>query len=178
MKIVMPAVLAIGLAGCANSGQVADGGAKLPAAESSPAFLDRSSSVENVSENDGLRGVLMLLDGKDDAGDFQQRVESLRSRGIVPAGWDFDAARPLSRGRLAYMVYQACKLRGGVIVTLSGPSERYCLRELQYIGMIGRGATYSPVSGMEYVAVLSRADGYLQTGKIPETSNAITGQQP
>jgi hypothetical protein len=176
MVIVVLAGVA-GLAGCgAGPGTLTGGGAKLVENENSAAFLDRISSQVNVSENDAMRGVLLVLDGKDQAATFEQRVETLRKRKIVAERWDCDAARPLTRGKLAYMVYQACKVPGGVILRLTGPSRRYCLRELQYREMMGDGFLMSPVSGMEYVAVLTRADVYRRTGEIPDITGKIEGE--
>ena len=51
---------------------------------------------------------------------------------------------------------------------LTGPSQRYCLRELQYRRIIGPGFILSKVSGMELVAVLARADAIRTTGEVPE----------
>ncbi len=161
------AMLLVTAAGCATPMQITGDDATLPKDDGSPEFLDRLSSSENVTENDALRGFLMLLDGKDDAGTFAKRVEALRAREIVSGQWDYRADRPLTRGKLAYMVYQACKLDGGVILTLTGPSQRYCLRELQFRGFMASGVTYAPVSGMEYIAVVTRADTFIETGELP-----------
>lgn len=166
-----------GLAGCgAGAGTLTGGEAKLVENENSAAFLDRISSQVNVSENDAMRGILLVLEGKDQAATFDQRVEALRKRKIVAERWDCDAARPLTRGRLAYMVYQACNFPGGIILHLAGPSQRYCLRELQYREMMGEGFLLGAVSGMEYVAVLTRADAYKRTGKIPDITGKIEGE--
>jgi hypothetical protein len=153
--------------GCAQAGRIEAADAVLPAGEGSAGFLDRMSSQEHATENDAFRAMLYLLDGKDELESFRQRVESLSQRGVVSSGWDFGADRPLTRGKLAYMVYQVCKVPGGLTLTLFGPSQRYCLRELQYRGMMGRGSMFGSVSGMELVAVLTRADAYLQTGQVP-----------
>jgi len=124
--------------------------------------------MENVSENDALRGVLMLMKETDAKSTFQQRVETLREKEIIAQHWNMDADRPLSRGKLAYMVYQATDFPGGIILTVAGPSQRYCLRELQYRQMMVSGALFMPVSGMEFISVLRRADVYNDTGKVPD----------
>jgi len=157
------------LAGCQAGGSIAAGESTLPPGEDSAAFFDRLSSQENVSENDAVRGLLYFVDGKDEAESFTQRVESLRGRGLVSDAWSFDADRPLTRGKLAYMIYQACDIPGGVTLLLTGPSQRYCLRELQYQGFVPPGSGWGPVSGIEYVSVLSRAAAYQETGEIPVT---------
>lgn len=169
------ALAAVFAAGCGQPGRIDGPAAKLPPGESSPAYLDRVASGKTVSENDAARGILLLLDGQDPAGTFQQRVEALRARGIVDASWDFQADRDLTRGKLAYMIWRACKLPGGVTLTLAGPSQRYCLRELQYRGFMAEGTMFTPVSGMEFLAVLTRADHYLQTGQVPEVLGGTGG---
>jgi len=165
---------AIWLGGC-NPGQISGGEAKLQAEGGSAGLLDRLSSAENVSENDAFHSLLMLLEGKDEHETFARRVAALRERKLLDETWDFQADRPITRGKVAYMVYQACHVPGGLILTLTGPSQRYCLRELQYREMMTDGAVYTPVSGMEFVAVLTRADHYLQTGDIPDTLRTAGG---
>ena len=164
-------------AGCGQGGQVRPAQAELPGQETSPAFLDRVASTPTVTENDALRGVLMLLDGKDDSESFAQRAEALKARRIVDPAWDFAADRAMTKGRLAYMLYLACKVPGGLTLTLTGPSQRYCLRELQFIGMMSSGATYADVTGLEFVAAITRADTYIQTGELPDLM-LTAGQQP
>ena len=169
-------VLLASLAGCASqAGKIEGAKATLPADDGSPGFLDRIASQATVSENDACRGVLMLLNAEDQAAAFEKRVEKLLARGILPGAGGHDAAKPIRRGKLAYMICQACKIRGGVILSLTGPSERYCHRELQYLQMMSGGSQFGRVSGMEFVAVLSRADVYVRTGKLPVIMEAIGG---
>jgi hypothetical protein len=167
----MMAALALALAagGCARGpGQINGGQATLPADDGSAGYLDRVSSVPTVSENDAARGILLLLEADDAGHTFAQRIETLRQRGVVGASWDMDANRPVTRGRLAYMIYTACDLRGGVINELAGPTRRYCLRELVFLGMMPEGSAAGRVSGMEMVAALTRADVYRREGKLPD----------
>ena len=167
-------VLVAGVAGCSPETMKIDGpDATLPADEGSPGFLDRMASQAVVSENDALRGILMMVDGKDEAKTFKQRAENLAGRGVLAGGWDHQAERPVTKGRLAYMIYTACKIRGGVVLMLTGPSQRYCLRELQYLHMMAGGSFYEKVTGMEFVAVLSRGDIFLRTGELPDIMEAI-----
>jgi hypothetical protein len=178
-RICLVAALCAGAAGCSGrEGGLLIAGidAKLPDNEDSAAFLDRISSQERVSENDAMRGILFLTDGNDSTTTFEQRVKMLAERKVVDASWEFGSHRPITKGRLAYMVYQACKVRGGVILTLIGPSQRYCLRELEYQKLMSEGTIYTDVTGMEYVAVLTRADSYLHDKKIPQVMAAGEGQ--
>ena len=166
-------VAATGLTGCGTSAGITGGQSAGPANENSAEYLDRLSSETEVTENDALSGMLLLLDGADEAGTFAQRVTALEQRGIVAGSWAHDSQRALTRGRLAYMICQACKIKGGVILRLLGSSQRYCLRELQYMEMMGDGMGWGEVTGMEMVAVLSRADTYIRTGKVPNRAGEI-----
>ena len=169
-------ILLAGVGGCqTGSPEIAGAEAALAKDAGSAAFLDRVSSQATVGENDTMRGILLLLDGKDTAESFARREQICRERRIIASGWDMRSGRPVTRGKLAYMVYQGCKMPGGVILTLTGPSQRYCLRELQYQGMIASGVMYSPVGGMEFIAVLTRADSYLTTGEVPEVLSTAGG---
>ncbi len=178
VKIKQPVMLLAALwlatvTGCGTQpGLVVSPEAALPAQENSAQFLDRISTQQVVSQNDAFRGLLLLSDGKDQSETFDQRVALLRQRGVIASRWSCRAEKSITRGKLAYMIYQSCNIPGGVILSLTGPSQRYCLRELQYQGFITEGAVYGQVTGMEFVAVLTRADAFLETGKIPEVLSA------
>ena len=169
IAVVLLAIAVVGVAtGCGRPNmKVVSAAATLPANEDSAAFLDRMSSLDTVGENDAMRSILLLLDEKDTAGSFEKRVKLLADRNIVPANWDFAAHRPITRGKFAYMIYQASKFPGGIILTLTGPSQRYCLRELQYHQVMASGALFAPVTGMELVGVLTRADEFIRNGNLP-----------
>ena len=162
--------------GCAPAEVAIDGAsATLPADDGSAEYLDRVSLVQQVLQNEAMRGILMLLEIDDADSTFQQRVDILRDRGLVVPSWRFQADRPITRGQAAYMIYQACDIRGGVILRITGPSQRYCLRELQYISMFSQGAVFTAISGGEYIAALGRADSYLQEGGLPEIRKISRG---
>jgi hypothetical protein len=167
-------VTAVMAAGCGEPGEITGGEVALAADEDSAAFLDRMSSQKTVTENDAARGLLMLTDGEDTAGTFEQRITALQANNIVSDCWDHNADRAVTRGRLAYMLYQATDMPGGVILTVAGPSQRYCLRELQYRGVMGKGAMFVPVTGLEFVSALNRADTYKQTGQVPDQAGSIS----
>jgi len=164
---ILAAALAFSAVACDGGPRelkIADGDAKLTAADSA-AFLDGLSGRTRVSEADAMKGMLLLL-GEEQETTFAKAVATLKRRGVVSGAWDFQADRHMTKGKVAYMIYRACGVRGGVTLTLLGPSQRYCLKELQYQGLMTAGLPYNKVSGMEYVGVLTRADEYRQTGKV------------
>ena len=172
-RILLLAAAGLFLGGCEWGNVEAQSPKALPDDEPSALYLDRASSLETVSYNDVCRGILLLMDDEDTCKTFDERVAKLRERNVIPAGWNLMAHRAVNRGRLAYMVYQALDFPGGVILTLTGPSERYCLRELQYREMMAKGSQSGLVTGMELVGVLGRADVYKRTGQIPDRAGEI-----
>ena len=152
--------------GCEN-GEIISRSENLPKGEDSAGFLDRVSSMHEVSENDAMRGILMLIDGDDTAESFQQRVLILQQRGIAAKSWDYVSDRGITRGKYAFMIYQAAKFRGGIILSVTGPSRRYCLRELQFKKVMCNGPMLTEIPGSEYVAVLGRADTFIRSGSVP-----------
>lgn len=170
IRLVTTALLATMAAGCCcqGTGEVLGSQATLPADGDSAGYIDRVSSERAVSENDAARGMLLLLEIDDTGWMFQRRIEELRKHNIVPEHWEMDANRPVTRGKLAQMTYNVCGLRGGIINELAGPSPRYCLREMVFLGMMSPGSVSGRVGGMEMVAVLSRADVYIREGELPD----------
>lgn len=166
--LVFAAVLAIN--GCSTyqaDAPVMQAG-QVPANEDSADFLDRASQLEIVDVDNALHGFFLLTDGEDTCSNFQSRLAKGIREGLVPSGWDPSGSQPLTKGELAYMAYKACGVKEkGVVLSLFGPSRRYCLRELQYRGMMAQGGTSMRVTGMELVAVITRADTYKRTGLFP-----------
>ncbi len=165
-------VFALGwaLSGCStyqtNSTVTQEG--RVPANEDSADFLDRASLLEVMDMDNALHGLYLLVDGEDTCDNFRSRFHTLRRRGLVGSNWTVTADQPLTKGRLAYMAYKACEVKEkGVILSVFGPSRRYCLRELQYRGMMAPGGESNRVTGMEFVAVITRADTYKRTGQFP-----------
>ncbi len=130
-------------------------------------YIDSLSSTETVTEALAVEGILQVL-GEEKKRTFADAVAYLKEKGIVGDKWSFKGDRNVTKGRVAYMVCRACDVKGGVTLRIFGPSPRYCLKELQYMGFMTEGQMYNTVSGMEYLAILSRADEFRQTGQVSE----------
>ena len=158
-----------------NQPQVQGGDVKLANVDSA-IYLDAISSMPTVSEAEAFKGVLLVLDEPHKA-TFAEVVTVLQERKIISPNWDFQAGRPITKGKIAYMTYQSCGLKGGLTLQLTGPSQRYCLKELQYRGLLSPGVTYNIVTGMEFLAILGRIDEFRQTGDVVGASAREGGQE-
>ncbi len=181
MKRILPfflPVMTIVLTSCqvaTETPKVTGGDVRLSGADSA-AYLDGISSNPTVTEAEAMKGILLVLDEKRKM-NFAEAVAALQERKIVASNWDFQADKAITRGRIAYMAYQAFGLKGGLTLWLTGPSQRYCLKELQFRGFMGAGISYNTITGMEYVSILGRIDEFRQTGKVTGASAREGGQE-
>lgn len=106
--------------------------------------------------------MLILADGQDTTKSFDERRAALQQRGIARAEWNHVADHVIDRGAVAAMVCKICKLSGGINLIVFGAAglgdRRYATRELIYREMLSNGPDYSPITGGELVAVVTRAD--------------------
>ena len=122
--------------------------------------------------DDGYRAVAILTRGKDDLKEPGKCRDFLVGRKIAREKWGLAPDKPLTKGKLAYMVCQALGIKGGVTMRLFGPSQRYCLFECQYLELMTGGATYEHVTGGELVSTIDRADQYKQTEETEAAAKA------
>jgi len=57
-------------------------------------------------------------------------------------------------------LYQAASIKGGLMLHIIGPNERYCLRELRYINLLPPSSENQTFSGLELVGVIGRFEDY------------------
>ena len=81
-----------------------------------------------TSNDEAFHGLLLFLDGTDPSGDYAARVAQLRSRRLLPPGYNQPADQAVDRGTLAVAIVRALKIEGGVSLRLLGAtplSSRY-----------------------------------------------------
>ncbi len=187
-------VLAVALAaGCESTPSTTGGMAETrPAAVESrvdPSDLDDMSFLHDylvkrptVTVDDGYRAMLILANGRCDARTFEQREAALEQRGIARPAWNLRPDQKLDKGTVAYMACVIMKIRGGVnrvIFGSWGPGDRrYALRELVYREMMADSPAYRYITGAELVALLGKADAYMQKHHEYEAESVEIGTEP
>lgn len=116
---------------------------------------------------DACKAVVVLMGVKDRYIDLDSQIIFLRQRDLLPEEFEdrFDPMQPLRKGLLAYMVYSALDMRGGIALTLFGRSERYSLKELVFKGIMAEGNTKDIVTGEELFSVTIQALDYMEKRK-------------
>jgi hypothetical protein len=126
---------------------------------------------EAVTTNDqAFHGLLLYADGKDDTGDYAARVANLKSRKMLPNGFDEPATAAVRRGTLAVAIMRVLNHRGGVTTTLLGPTPRYAVRELTFLNVYPPSTPNQSFSGNEFVGIIGRVEDF-QRGN-PENASA------
>ena len=113
-----------------------------------------------TSNDEAFHGLLMFLDGDDPATDYPGRVSALRSRGLLPGGFDKPADQAIERGTLAVAIVRAMKIDGGVMLRLFPRSPRYAVRELQFMELFPPSSPNQTFSGTEFLGIIGKLEDH------------------
>jgi hypothetical protein len=123
-------------------------------------FWHRLTEEPVTCNDDAFHGLLLFLDGRDTAGDYDERVQALKQRRLLAAGFDEPADFGIRRGTFAEAIVKVLKIRGGLTMHVAGPTPRYAVRELQYLRIYPRSSAHQTFSGDEFVSVIGRVEDY------------------
>jgi hypothetical protein len=162
LKLSVTVILTTGSAGCRTST------AALPLAPemagSEPAaqmeFWHALPQRRVASNDEAFHALLLFVDGADPAPDYDARVSLMRGRRMLPGGFNGTAGEAVKRGTLAVALARALEVRGGLSMRLFGPSPRYAVRELQYVGLFPQSSPQQTFSGPELLGIIARAEDY------------------
>jgi len=173
-RVFMIAVAAAALGSCQMNGAAGTAGQQGPEAAGPQAPAVEKTTVgakaarsgaelayelaqEKWCSNDSAFSlVLHMVDGQDSCGSFTERMELLKSKGLLRPDWQFAAGEPVTKGTLAYLVCRALDVKGGLLLRLL-PSKRYAYREAVYQELVTRGSEHEPLTGPEAVGIMGRA---------------------
>jgi hypothetical protein len=132
-------------------------------------FWHTLASRKLATNDEAFHGVLLYLDSKDPANSYAERVELLKSRRLLPAGFAGQADEAVTRGTLAVPIARALQIKGGLMMSLVGPTPRYATRELQYLGLYPLSSPNQIFSGAEFVGIIGKLDDFQHGNPAPVT---------
>ena len=135
-------------------------------------FWHQLSEKTLTSNDDAFHGLLLYMDGKDEAGSYENRVANLRSRQLLPKGFDQPADLAVSRGTMAVAIMRLTGIKGGVTTRIFGPSPRYATRELMFAGVYPPSTPNQVLTGAEFVGIIGRLEDY-QRGNPADVPAAV-----
>lgn len=123
-------------------------------------FWHRLADRPVTSNDEAFHGLLIFTDGQDPAGDYAGRVATLRKRGMLPADFNQPADQSVDRGTIAVALAKALKIRGGLTMSLFGPSPRYATKELEFLNLYPTSSPNQTFSGTEFLGIMAKAEEY------------------
>jgi len=156
--------LIFAIAGC-QSARVSEPLTRTLAGDDADAQLEFWHQLETrpVTCNDeAFHGLLLYLDQSDPNPDYVSRVNALKSRGLIPRGFNQSADQAVSRGTLAIAISNALKIKGGMMMHLSPDNSRYATRELVYMDLYPPSTPNQTFSGAEFLGIIGRVEDYQQ----------------
>jgi hypothetical protein len=123
-------------------------------------FWHRLADRPVTSNDEAFHGLLIFTDGQDPATDYAGRVAALRKRGMLPADFNQPADQSVDRGTLAVALAKALKIRGGLTMSLFGPSPRYATKELEFLNLYPTSSPNQTFSGTEFLGIMAKAEEY------------------
>lgn len=125
-----------------------------------------------TSNDEAFHGLLLFLDSKDDAATYDQRVAAMKSRKLLPGGFDEPAEQAVSRGTLAHALVRALGIKGGLMMRLTANHPRYAVRELQFMDLYPPSSINQTFSGTEFLGIIGRIEDY-QRGNPADVPAAV-----
>ncbi|MGQ0614950.1 MAG: hypothetical protein ACT4PV_14540 [Planctomycetaceae bacterium] len=123
-------------------------------------FWDAVAEQKAVSNHDALRALLLLAEKGAAARDFQGCLAIARERGWIGADASLVANETAEAGWIARAVCLELGIKGGLTMRLAGAHPRYALKELIHMGMMPPKTRRQSISGLELIALMSRAEDY------------------
>lgn len=155
-------VLFLALAGC-QSAKVANPLTQQIAGNDPQSQLDfwHTLAGRAVTSNDeAFHALLLYTDGQDPAGSYEQRVETLKGRKMLPPGFNAPADHAVTRGDLAVAIARILEVRGGLMLRLAPRSPRYATREMVFIELYPPSAPHQTFSGTEFLGIMGRVEDF------------------
>jgi hypothetical protein len=142
-------------------------------------FWQRLADQPVTSNDDAFHGLLLFLDGGDPASDYAGRVQTLKSRKLLPQSFNQPAEQAVSRGTLAVALVKMLDIKGGLMLRLLGPNPRYAVRELVFMELYPPSSPHQTFSGVEFLGIIAKAEDYQrQEGTLRASAEAAAEPQP
>ena len=116
-----------------------------------------------TTHDEAFHGLLLLFTDTSPA-TYDERVARMKELKLLDQGFHAPPEQAVDRGTVAVAICRGLKIRGGLVMSLTGATPRYAVRELRVLGLLP--AISSPnqtLSGAEFVSVVGAVQDY-QTG--------------
>ena len=120
-----------------------------------------------ASNDEAFHALLLYLnENEDPASNYQQRMSWLKSHDMLDQKFERPANEGVTRGTLAVALVKALQIKGGVMMHLLGPTPRYAIRELQFVGLYPRSSPHQSFTGAELVSIIGRVEDFQRAHRL------------
>ncbi|MDB5327382.1 MAG: hypothetical protein JWM57_2951 [Phycisphaerales bacterium] len=123
-------------------------------------FWHDLNDAKIACNDDAFHAILLYLDSKDEYTDYVARLNGMKSRGLLPTGFNAPANESVERGTVAVVLVKAMQIKGGLMMHVTGASPRYAVRELCFEGIYPPSTPNQTFSGSELVGIIGRVEDY------------------
>ena len=124
-------------------------------------FLRRLYEKDRAGFGDACRLAVGLANDAPAEGDARKAAVD---RGLADPAWEIAEGAPVDKGTIAYMLVKALGIKGGLTMSVFGPSRRYAFRELVFLRIMKGGTPGEYITGRELIDVLAAAEIYQRAG--------------
>jgi hypothetical protein len=136
------------------------------------AFWHELADRPVTCNDEAFHGLLLYIDDEDNAADYAARVSTLKSRGLLPPGFDRPADEAVTRGNLAIAIAKLLKVKGGLLMRAThGYVPRYATRELMFMNLYPPSSPHQTFTGSEFLGIIGRLEDW-QRGQDPAAQPA------
>ena len=140
-------------------------------------FWHTLASRSITSNDEAFHGLILFIEGQDDAADYAGRVEWLNEREMLPRDFDLPSNEAVRRGTMAVAISRILEIKGGLVMRVFGPSPRYATRELQYLNILPPSSPHQTLSGMEFVGLIGRIEDYERVKHVVDSESVRDEQE-
>jgi hypothetical protein len=161
--IALIAVLA--LLGCGQRTKVDDSLATDYAADDAQAQMDFWHGLADrsaVTNDEALHALVSFAQGEGPS-TYEQRLQWLKQRDLLPADFDRPPSEIVRRGTVARVLAPMLEIEGGLTMRLVGPEPRYALRALMHRDIMPESSVQQGLTGIQMVGIISRARQYRES---------------
>lgn len=171
-------VLAMGLWGC-QAAKVANPLTASMAGndpETQLNFWHTLASRPVTSNDEAFHGLLLYVDGEDKAGSYDERVQSLKARKMLPRSFKAPADVAVTRGDLAVAVCRILEIKGGAMMRLTNAHPRYAVKELEFQEVYPSSSPHQTFSGNEFLGIIGRIEDYQRGNPANHPAAVLPGE--
>lgn len=140
-------------------------------------LMEFLSNQSVVCAEPAYRAVYMLWTGDAFDGEFEALRDRFIEEKIAVRSWKHAPNTIMNRAGVAYMVCKACDIKAGANWLVSDLG-RYAWKQLQSMGIAGRGTEVGYFSGGEFLGLISRADEYVYKKRNDAERRPELGDEP